>query len=113
MSEESLLERVTAASEERHLSQNTLTTYRRTYLRLIAWSAAEGLILQALPSERTDVLWQRRSSMSPFQKPAKSRSPPARTLASGAPASSGTLPHSTEAPASAAFRATERWPSQM
>jgi hypothetical protein len=30
MGENSLLERVTAAAEERHLSQNTLTAYRRT-----------------------------------------------------------------------------------
>ena len=42
MSEDSLLERVTAAAEERHLSQNTLIAYRRTWLKLIAWAAAEG-----------------------------------------------------------------------
>jgi hypothetical protein len=36
MSEDSLFERVTAAAEERHLSQNTLTAYRRTWLKLIA-----------------------------------------------------------------------------
>jgi len=52
MSEDSLLERVTATAEERRLSQNTLTAYRRTWLRLIAWSAAEGLALETLPSER-------------------------------------------------------------
>jgi hypothetical protein len=40
--EDSLLERVITAAEERHLSQNTLTAYRRTWLKLIAWSAAEG-----------------------------------------------------------------------
>ena len=40
------------AAEERHLSQNTLTAYRRTWLKLIAWSAAEGLVLQTLPGER-------------------------------------------------------------
>jgi site-specific recombinase XerD len=57
MSEDSLLERVTAAAEERHLSQNTLTAYRRTWLKLIAWSGAEGLVLETLPSERADVLW--------------------------------------------------------
>ena len=33
MSEDSLLERVTAAAEERHLSQNTLTAYRRTWIK--------------------------------------------------------------------------------
>ena len=31
MGEDSLLERVTAAAEERQLSQNTLTAYRRTW----------------------------------------------------------------------------------
>jgi site-specific recombinase XerD len=52
VSEDSLLDRVTTAAEERHLSQNTLTAYRRTWLKLIAWSAAEGLALETLPSER-------------------------------------------------------------
>ena len=52
MGEDSLLERVTTAAEERHLSQNTLTAYRRTWLKLIAWSAAEGLALGTLPSDR-------------------------------------------------------------
>ena len=52
MSEDSLLERVTAVAEERHLSQNTLSAYRRTWLKHIAWSAAEGLTLETLPSER-------------------------------------------------------------
>jgi hypothetical protein len=46
VSEDSLLERVTAAAEERHLSQNTLTAYRRTWLNAIAWAAAEGLALE-------------------------------------------------------------------
>jgi hypothetical protein len=52
VSENSLLERVTAAAEERHLSQNTLIAYRRTWLKLIAWSAAEALALESLPAER-------------------------------------------------------------
>ena len=52
MSEKLLLERVTAAAEERHLSQNTLTAYRRTWIKAIAWAAAEGLALETLPSER-------------------------------------------------------------
>ena len=60
MSEDSLLERVTAVAEERHLSQNTLTAYRRTWLWLIAWSAAEGLALQALSSERAGSSTRRR-----------------------------------------------------
>jgi hypothetical protein len=36
VSENSLLDRVTAAGEERQLSQNTLIAYRRTWLKLIA-----------------------------------------------------------------------------
>jgi site-specific recombinase XerD len=52
MGEDSLLERVTTAAEERHLSQNTLTAYRRTWLKLIAGAAAEGLALETLPSDR-------------------------------------------------------------
>lgn len=35
MSEDSLLERVAAAAEERQLSGNTLTAYRRIWLKLI------------------------------------------------------------------------------
>ena len=49
MSEDSLLERVTAAAEERQLSQNSLLAYRRTRLKIIAWAAAEGLVLKTFP----------------------------------------------------------------
>jgi site-specific recombinase XerD len=58
MSEDSLLERVTEVAEERHLSQNTLTAYRRTWLKLIAWSAAEGVVLETLPSERAGEFYE-------------------------------------------------------
>ena len=58
VSEDSLLERVTAAAEERHLSQNTLTAYRRTWLKLIAWAAAEGLVLETLPAERAGEFYE-------------------------------------------------------
>jgi site-specific recombinase XerD len=58
MGEDSLLKRVTAAAEERHLSQNTLTAYRRSWLKLIAWSSAEGLVLQALPAERAGEFYE-------------------------------------------------------
>jgi hypothetical protein len=44
------LERVTTAAEERHLSQNTLTAYRRTWLKLIA--------LEALPSDRAGEFYE-------------------------------------------------------
>ena len=58
MSEDSLLERVTAAAEERHLSQNTLTAYRRTWLKLIALSAAEGFALETLPEDRAGEFYE-------------------------------------------------------
>ena len=50
--EDSLLERVTAAAEERQLSHNSLIAYRRTWLKIIAWAAAEGLVLETFPVER-------------------------------------------------------------
>ena len=52
------LERVTTAAEERHLSQNTLTAYRRTWVKLIAWAAAEGLALETLPSDRAGEFYE-------------------------------------------------------
>jgi hypothetical protein len=36
MGKDSLLERVTAAAEERQLSHNSLVAYRRTWLKIIA-----------------------------------------------------------------------------
>ena len=50
--EDSLLERVTAAAEERQLSHNSLIAYRRTWLKIIAWAAAESLVLETFPVER-------------------------------------------------------------
>jgi hypothetical protein len=47
---DSILEGVTAAAEERQLSHNSLIAYWRTWLRIIAWAAAEGLVLK--PSHR-------------------------------------------------------------
>ena len=58
MSENSLLERVAAIAEERHLSENTLTAYRRAWSKLIAWAAAEGLVLETLPSERAGKFYE-------------------------------------------------------
>jgi hypothetical protein len=52
------LSEVITAAQERHLSQNTLTAYRRTWLKLIAWSAAEGLALAALPLNRAGELYE-------------------------------------------------------
>ena len=56
--EDSLLERVTAAAEERKLSHNSLLAYRRTWLKIIAWAAAEGLVLETLPSERVGEFYE-------------------------------------------------------
>jgi len=58
VSEDSLLERVTAAAEERQLSQNSLLAYRRTWLKIIAWAAAEGLVLQTFPVERVGEFYE-------------------------------------------------------
>ena len=49
--EDSLLERITAAAEERQLSHNSLIAYRRTWLKII-WAAAEGLGLETFPVEK-------------------------------------------------------------
>ena len=49
MGEDSLLEQVTAAAEERQLSHNSLIAYRRSWLKIIAWAAAEGLVLETFP----------------------------------------------------------------
>ena len=58
MEEDSLLERVTAAAEERQLSHNSLLAYRRTWLKLIAWAAAEGLVLETFPVERVGEFYE-------------------------------------------------------
>ena len=42
MEEDSLLERVTAAAEERQLSHNSLIAYRRTWLQIIAWAGPKA-----------------------------------------------------------------------
>ena len=49
---------VTAAAEERKLSHNSLLAYRRTWLKIIAWAAAEGLVLETLPSERVGEFYE-------------------------------------------------------
>jgi hypothetical protein len=58
MSENSILKRVTAAAEERHLSRNSLLAYRRTWLKIIAWAAAEGLVLETFPAERVGEFYE-------------------------------------------------------
>ena len=57
-SADSLLERVMVAAEQRQFSAHTLTAYRRTWLKLIAWAAAEGLALETLPAERAGEFYQ-------------------------------------------------------
>jgi integrase len=56
--EDSILERVTVAAEERHLSHNSLIAYRRTWLKIIAWAAAEGLVLETFPAERVGEFYE-------------------------------------------------------
>jgi hypothetical protein len=58
MGEEWLLERVTAAAEARQLSHNSLLAYRRTWLKIIAWAAAEGLVLETFPVERVGEFYE-------------------------------------------------------
>jgi site-specific recombinase XerD len=58
VSEDSLLERVTAAAEERQLSHNSLIAYRRTWLKIVAWAAAEGLVLETFPAERVGEFYE-------------------------------------------------------
>jgi site-specific recombinase XerD len=58
MGEDSLLERVTAAAEERQLSHNSLIAYRRTWLKIIAWAGAEGLVLETFPVERVGEFYE-------------------------------------------------------
>ena len=56
--EDSILERVTVAAEERHLSHNSLIAYRRTWLKIIAWAAAEGLVLETFPAQRVGEFYE-------------------------------------------------------
>jgi hypothetical protein len=44
--------KITAAAEARQLSHNSLLAYRRTWLKIIAWAAAEGFVLETFPVER-------------------------------------------------------------
>jgi hypothetical protein len=52
MEEDSLLERSPRPAEERQLSQNSLIAYRRTWLKIIGWVSAKGLVLETFPPER-------------------------------------------------------------
>ena len=58
MVKDSLLDRVITSAEERHLSQNTLMTYRRTWLKVIAWAAAEDVALGTLPLDRAGEFYE-------------------------------------------------------
>ena len=49
-----------AEAEERQLSHNSLIAYRRTWLKIIAWAAAEGLVLETFPVERVGNSMRRR-----------------------------------------------------
>jgi integrase len=58
MSEDSFLKRITAAAKERQLSRNSLLAYRRTWLKIIAWAAAEGFVLETFPPERVGEFYE-------------------------------------------------------
>jgi site-specific recombinase XerD len=47
-----VLERVLAAAKERELAVPTMAAYRRAWLKLVAWTTAEGFDLGSLPRER-------------------------------------------------------------
>jgi hypothetical protein len=114
MSEDSLLERVTAAAEERHLSQNTLTAYRRTWLKLIAWSAAEGLVLETLPSERAGEFYERRLGVGALPITCKSRRPSRCSMMSWVPqirSPSARLPSSRPRKRSCVITLPRNWDS--
>ena len=46
-----LLERLSIAARERQLAAPTLAAYRRTWLKLVAWTTASGFDLGTLPRE--------------------------------------------------------------
>lgn len=46
-----LLERLSIAARERQLAAPTLAAYRRTWLKLVAWTTASGFDLASLPRE--------------------------------------------------------------
>jgi hypothetical protein len=82
MGEDSLLERVTAAAEERQLSRNSLIAYQRTWLKIIAWAAAEGLVLETLPSDRAGEFYEEATNgrALPITSRSKLRSPSSITF---------------------------------
>lgn len=47
-----LLERLAAAARDRQLAAPTLAAYRRTWIKLVAWTTVSGLDLGALPREK-------------------------------------------------------------
>lgn len=57
-SSDSLLQRVTSAAEERQLAANTVTAYRRAWLKVIAWATAEDATLATLPKERARIFYE-------------------------------------------------------
>ena len=58
MSEAPILERVLAAAGERRLAGPTLSAYRRTWMKLVARTTAEGFDLGALPKEKARAYYE-------------------------------------------------------
>ena len=50
-SSSTLLERLSTAARDRQLASPTLAAYRRTWLKLVAWTTASGFDLASLPRE--------------------------------------------------------------
>jgi len=58
MGEVSILERVLAAAAERRLAGPTLAAYRRTWMKLVAWTTAEGFDVGTLPKEKARAYYE-------------------------------------------------------
>ena len=57
-----VLERVLAAAGDRKLAGPTLAAYRRTWMKLIAWTTAEGFDIAALPREKARAYYEEMTS---------------------------------------------------
>jgi site-specific recombinase XerD len=57
-----VLERVLAAAGDRQLAGPTLSAYRRTWMKLVAWTTAEGFDLATLPREKARAYYEAMTS---------------------------------------------------
>lgn len=54
----SLFQRLLEAARERQFAEPTVAAYRRTWIKLLAWTAAEGLALETLPREQARAYYE-------------------------------------------------------